>query len=597
MVESRLRGTTPGLLPDRSSLTWADNGPVIRVFVRNQRRPDDSPEGVTPLEVWHPEDSTPGYLESHHWHRHEMNQLRLFATQIRKAHELYNSAVNVDPEAVQQELLPAKTRKVFVPGTFSRWCIDGICWALTWMKTRISRKSQPQPIDPPAAVPMPQSRLQQIARLYSVTAGIADAADGKVKSLRRSYLWAAGWAVVMLQMSEQFGPDVADASAHGWMDVMRWIFVLVSVGLIFVAFLRHFAARKNETESTQNEYRALAEALRIQFYWSAAGTGQLVSQHYLQRQRSDLSWIRAAVGSMLIPASRDEQDFQSLSTKEQIQTLEQVHRGWIGGQRLYFEKTAWRLGNRKHWLHFWKTVFMTAGLLLMLAGIVVHLTHQELLFKGLSAYWGIWAPVHVVGLLLFVFVALQVMVANTWRHLESDRLKLEDSSAVNSIVVQESLNETTRWWMQNCDKCHHVIQSKTVAIPFGILMAISVVALAFSGQVPESWFSAPVKLVNFWRNIFLTIAALIHAASAFSFLAQNVPRYQTMRGLYQGADCRWLLLRNLMTRPDATPEQVKQAIQHTQSYLIDLGIESLNENSEWLLMHRVTPTNPVIPAG
>jgi hypothetical protein len=66
---------------------------------------------------------------------------------------------------------------------------------------------------------------------------------------------------------------------------------------------------------------------------------------------------------------------------------------------------------------------------------------------------------------------------------------------------------------------------------------------------------------------------------------------------HQGADCRWLLLRNLMTRPDATPEQVKQAIQHTQSYLIDLGIESLNENSEWLLMHRVTPTNPVIPAG
>jgi hypothetical protein len=300
---------------------------------------------------------------------------------------------------------------------------------------------------------------------------------------------------------------------------------------------------------------------------------------------------------MLIPADRDEQDFHTLSTEEKIQRLEKIHRGWIGGQRVYFEKTAWRLGNRKHWLHFWKTVFMSAGLSLMAAGIAVHLSHKEDLFEGLSAHWGFWAPLHVLGVFLTVFFALQLIAAYAWQKLKSDLSTAEGSGSENSLAVQVMRTDETQRWMKINDTVHHIISSQFIAIPAGILIAMAIVGNAFCGQVPESWFAAPVKLVIFWRNIFLTIAALIHAASAFSFLAQNVPRYQTMRGLYQGADYRWLLIHNLMTRKDATPEQVQQAIRHAQNLFIDLGIESLSENSEWLLMHRVTPTNPLIPAG
>ena len=45
-----------------------------------------------------------------------------------------------------------------------------------------------------------------------------------------------------------------------------------------------------------HDYRALAEGLRVQMYWSAAGiTRPVPRDYYLRRQRSELEWIRQAL--------------------------------------------------------------------------------------------------------------------------------------------------------------------------------------------------------------------------------------------------------------------------------------------------------------
>ncbi|MFL5381589.1 MAG: hypothetical protein ACJ8GN_03620 [Longimicrobiaceae bacterium] len=45
------------------------------------------------------------------------------------------------------------------------------------------------------------------------------------------------------------------------------------------------------------DYRALAEGLRVQFYWALAGIADPVSEHYLRNQRTELAWIPRAIRS------------------------------------------------------------------------------------------------------------------------------------------------------------------------------------------------------------------------------------------------------------------------------------------------------------
>jgi len=53
--------------------------------------------------------------------------------------------------------------------------------------------------------------------------------------------------------------------------------------------------RGHDDQNRFQDYRTLCEGLRVQLYWRLAGTDQLVSDHYLMRQKNELDWIRSAV--------------------------------------------------------------------------------------------------------------------------------------------------------------------------------------------------------------------------------------------------------------------------------------------------------------
>jgi hypothetical protein len=60
--------------------------------------------------------------------------------------------------------------------------------------------------------------------------------------------------------------------------------------LIVIAL--HQLSKRREWQNRFQDYRALAEALRVQFYWSWAGLSQPVESCYLKRHRGELNWIR-----------------------------------------------------------------------------------------------------------------------------------------------------------------------------------------------------------------------------------------------------------------------------------------------------------------
>jgi hypothetical protein len=99
------------------------------------------------------------------------------------------------------------------------------------------------------------------------------------------------------------------------------------------------------------DYRALAEGLRVQFFWRLAGLPDSVADHYLRKQRSELDWIRDAVRVWDMTTRPEPDDRLPLVTD-----------AWVKSQRGYFGKAARR---DEAALRYWKqagNLFFFAGL-------------------------------------------------------------------------------------------------------------------------------------------------------------------------------------------------------------------------------------------
>src|SRR5206468_751545 len=70
---------------------------------------------------------------------------------------------------------------------------------------------------------------------------------------------------------------------------------LVYLGLLAVTYLTFLRVRRLGHQPRFLDYRALAEGLRVQFYWRLSGLTDSAADHYLRRQKGELDWIRAAL--------------------------------------------------------------------------------------------------------------------------------------------------------------------------------------------------------------------------------------------------------------------------------------------------------------
>jgi hypothetical protein len=153
------------------------------------------------------------------------------------------------------------------------------------------------------------------------------------------------------------------------------------------------------------DYRALAEGLRVDFYWEIAGVhrrfdGEFAHASFLQKQDIELEWIRAAMravslrlavrGGGSIPAG-----------------FEQAFAGWVGdddpvngtGQLSYYRKRVHSFERRLHFLEKLGTWLLIAGLALAV-GFAIEVTLRVF---GVEIF-----PEHVRGALLWALALLTV---------------------------------------------------------------------------------------------------------------------------------------------------------------------------------------------
>jgi hypothetical protein len=102
------------------------------------------------------------------------------------------------------------------------------------------------------------------------------------------------------------------------------VFLLAALSIALVV-------KRSRAERKYLEYRALAEGIRVQFFWLVAGLPEAAAEHYLRKQRTELDWIRNALRSaMVFAAPAPDPDLAFLKER------------WIDDQGAFFKRAMHR---------------------------------------------------------------------------------------------------------------------------------------------------------------------------------------------------------------------------------------------------------------
>jgi hypothetical protein len=187
--------------------------------------------------------------------------------------------------------------------------------------------------------PLPPS-CQRIADQYATADGLALHFGGRTRwTWKRVFLYV-GAAALLFHLHSAFHVIhlARPASFLQALGTLPW-FLLAFIALSgFTATWIYGRAEKHEYQTKYQDYRALAEALRIQFYWRIAGVPDPVVETYLRKQRSELEWIRSALKScdVLTAATTSAAAGAWAPLPEQLRFITL----WIEDQRRYFASKA-----------------------------------------------------------------------------------------------------------------------------------------------------------------------------------------------------------------------------------------------------------------
>jgi hypothetical protein len=177
------------------------------------------------------------------------------------------------------------------------------------------------------------ARARSLLDRYAVVDALALHYRDRTRSTFLGLLVAAFFAMLTFEV---FAHYLAEVIPHG--SPLRLVFWLYPV-LWVAAWLLWLRAHRRGFQRRFQDYRALAEGLRVQFFWNLLGLPDAVEDYYLRKQQGELDWIRRALRFW---RDRDEKLMADPppSTAELSARKELVRRCWIRDQFHYFAEVA-----------------------------------------------------------------------------------------------------------------------------------------------------------------------------------------------------------------------------------------------------------------
>jgi len=133
-----------------------------------------------------------------------------------------------------------------------------------------------------------------------------------------------------------------------------------------LAFSLGYWEIRDQHRQRHEEYRALAEALRVQFFWLAAGLRDMAYENFLGKQAGKTIWIRDAMSEISL-----YNDVASTQTRNGVvgeAARLSLARTWVEGQTGYFNKACRKHQKRHRLFNDVALVLVGVGFFLPLIG-------------------------------------------------------------------------------------------------------------------------------------------------------------------------------------------------------------------------------------
>jgi hypothetical protein len=194
--------------------------------------------------------------------------------------------------------------------------------------------------------------------------GVADAMALRFQALTRQM---ARWLFILTA----FAALVLGLYADGEFERMAShhpLLLLAYVGAVLVGLGVYFWARWGDFQNRFQDYRAMAEGLRVQFFWRLAGVRGSVADHYLLKQKGELDWIRQALRVWGLQSGVRGEGFESgaIAAGGSLEPtrVDLVLTHWVDDQLGYYTRAA--QGN-----HRYQRVYGPLGKAALIGGITL----------------------------------------------------------------------------------------------------------------------------------------------------------------------------------------------------------------------------------
>jgi hypothetical protein len=257
-----------------------------------------------------------------------------------------------------------------------------------------------------------------------------------------------------------------------WPEVAlsTYLFLLVG-GLIYFRFRLSPSGWQNFFQ----DYRALAEAMRVQLFWSLSGLQAGIADNYLHKHRLELGWIQFAQRGPAIWAAAVARRVNSGGGA----CRDIVLNNWIEDQRRYFDGAAKR-NEHSAKSHRWllRGAVLIGAILGVTLMVVEQWKHTGLTWPeqnvldavknwlivlaatapAVAAFFGISSEARALEGHAHSYDLRRTILARTKRSAAS--IPADDQRAFHSLILdvgREALNETAEWLM---DHRHRPIEHK-----------------------------------------------------------------------------------------------------------------------------------------
>lgn len=137
-----------------------------------------------------------------------------------------------------------------------------------------------------------------------------------------------------------------------WTDARPAALLLAYYLCFALAFVLYLFVFWRKYHNRYLDYRALAEALRVQIFWQLSGIRKSVADFYSRKHRKEMEWIRSGIRALCT--------YNWVADQENIEI---VTRYWVDNQSRYFRENSEK-NRRHHKIMKWSaTILFSLGLL------------------------------------------------------------------------------------------------------------------------------------------------------------------------------------------------------------------------------------------